>query len=60
MEQSKWIRSSFCESNTCIEVLTEGPDVLLRSTLLPQSSILLFQDEWQDFIEGVKAGEFDL
>lgn len=56
-EELSWVRSSFCESNGCVEVAIDraiyvkadhGPEVLVFTA-----------EEWQAFIAGVKAGEFD-
>lgn len=60
----QWTKSTFCESGTCVEVLVPViGDVLLRRSRdrLSGNTILTFtKDEWDAFIQGVKAGEFDL
>lgn len=54
-------RSSFCNGGDCVEVLLrpgEGASVR-HSRSLKQESVTFSQDEWRDFVRGVKAGEFD-
>lgn len=52
--------SSFCSRNGCVEVEFDDQVVRLRNTDDPEVTIESTQDEWVDFIRGVKAGEFDL
>ena len=55
-------RSSFCYSGDCVEV-AKLPDgrVAVRDSKHPELGPRLFDAaEWQAFIAGVKAGEFDL
>lgn len=62
MRRSNWVRSSFCTDNACVEVSGDEVDqVLVRHSKDSQGPILAFTaDEWNAFIEGAKAGEFDL
>ena len=54
-----WIRSSTCESNTCIEVLLRPDQVLIRDSKNPDGAHLEFSlSEWQTFLAGVTAGDF--
>jgi hypothetical protein len=59
--QADFRRSSFCGDLNCVEVAT-GPDgsILLRDTKDDRNgSILCFtEQEWNDFLRGVAAGEF--
>lgn len=60
----EWIKSSFCKADSpmCVEVkrFTHGgvlDGAMLRDT---NGSVVIYdEDEWQTFIAGVKAGEFD-
>lgn len=55
-------RSSFCWADTpmCAEVADlDKPLVWIRSTVTERKASFT-RDEWQAFIDGVKAGEFDL
>jgi hypothetical protein len=61
--RSGWQRSAFCGPNggNCVEVnlRTEGL-VGLRDGKLAAGPVLVFDDdEWETFLVGVRAGEFD-
>jgi hypothetical protein len=59
--KSTFIRSSFCSGGECVEVapLTNYA-VTVRSTKETSREPLVFtKDEWDAFVKGVKAGEFD-
>jgi len=62
MPELHWRTSSFTDNGTCVEVayLPAG-DRLVRDTKLGEASPVLQYTaaEWQAFIAGVKAGEFD-
>jgi len=51
-------RSSHCKANTCVEVAATPDTVLVRDST---GTVLEFTPaEWDEFIKGVRAGEFDL
>lgn len=51
-------RSSFCAGGACVEVAVTPHGVQVRAT--GQDDALDFtHDEWDAFIAGAKAGEFD-
>lgn len=54
-----WRKSSRCESAHCVQIrpLADG-SVLLGSTKEP-GDLLFTKAEWDAFVEGAKAGEFD-
>lgn len=54
----KWIRSTACASNACVEVAFTDDAVLLRSSTTDER-IAVTPDEWTAFVEGVKRGEFE-
>lgn len=56
-----WRRSEFCGSQACVEVAKPAADVLLvRDAKNPQGPVLSFdRAEWDAFVEGVRAGNFD-
>jgi hypothetical protein len=54
----KWIRSSRCESNACVEVAFRGDDVYIRSSRNPDVVLKLLGVEWEDFLIDAAAGEF--
>jgi hypothetical protein len=57
-----WVRSSRCHtSSCCVELKISDAQVLMRSSVTPERGVLSFSaDSWAHFIEGVRAGEFDL
>jgi hypothetical protein len=62
MPELRWRTSSFTDNETCVEVADlPGGDRLVRDTKLGETSpVLRFTaSEWEAFISGVKAGEFD-
>jgi hypothetical protein len=60
MKLHEWIKSSF-SNNSCVEVLTDGEAVAVKSSKAGDNQILSFDgDEWLAFIAGVKNGEFDV
>lgn len=58
----RWIRSSLCEANACLEVKMTDTEVLVRQSRLGRyGAVLRFtHDEWRAFTGGVKGGEFDV
>lgn len=54
-----WRKSSRCESAHCVQIrpLADG-SVLLGSTKEP-GDLLFTKAEWDAFVEGAKAGDFD-
>lgn len=54
-------RSSFCSGGACVEVTFAGQYVFLYGPRNGSDVELAFRvDEWQAFLDGVRAGEFDL
>lgn len=52
--------SSYCGSGACVGVAVSPDIVLVRDSKNPDREPLAFDaEEWQAFIQGVKAGEFD-
>jgi predicted secreted Zn-dependent protease len=55
-----WHKGRPCEGGACVEVAAVGDAVMVRSSANPESMpVTLSRDEWQEFLAGVKAGEFD-
>jgi hypothetical protein len=55
-----WRRSSRCESGSCVEVALAGDGVAIRDSKHPGGANLLFtRGEWEAFVEGVRAGDFE-
>lgn len=57
-----WTRSTRCETNTCVDVARTEDEVRVRQGNLgiygPQ--LRFTRDEWRAFVDGVKAGQFDV
>jgi hypothetical protein len=61
LSTSVWRKSTFSQSNGCLEVAIQADGVALRDTKDRNGPILVFsRREWEAFIGGVRAGEFDL
>lgn len=59
-EHSSWRRASFCASNECVEIAPHNGMIIMRNSMEPRGLVLRYTaEEWQSFIRGVKAGEFD-
>ena|SRR5690348_8782112 len=64
----EWSTASQCEVSStaesigsCVEVGSVTAEVLIRNSREPGGPVLNFtHEEWEAFVAGVKAGEFDL
>jgi hypothetical protein len=53
-------RSSFCSASGCVTVRQDGDMFFIRDSCSPLDEPQVYtRDEWEAFIAGVKAGEFD-
>ena len=59
-DQFRW--SSFCDNGECVEVAVADDDsTIVRDGKDPDGPRLTFSvDEWTAFLQGAKAGEFDV
>jgi hypothetical protein len=58
----RWRRSTLCSASSCVEVadLAEGGAAVRDSKAGANGPILVFSgQEWREFVNGMKAGEFD-
>lgn len=55
-----WIKSSRCSMGDCVEIGYTPTGVLIRDSEHPDSILAITRPDWRAFIEGAKAGEFDL
>lgn len=57
------MKSSFCESGQCVEVDVLHIDgerrAMVRNSGFAHFTSIFGREEWEAFIKGVKAGEFD-
>jgi Domain of unknown function (DUF397) len=65
-KQAVWRKASFCASSECVEVAQRNGMIILRSSngprgisVGPRRRVQYTTQEWQTFVSGVKAGEFD-
>jgi hypothetical protein len=65
-KQPMWRKASFCASGECVEVAQRNGMIVLRSSngprgisAGPRRHVRYTAQEWQTFVRGVKAGEFD-
>ena len=59
-EQPSWRKSSFCASGECVEVAQRDGLIVVRNSMEPRRRMVRYTpQEWQAFVRGVKAGEFD-
>jgi predicted secreted Zn-dependent protease len=56
----EWRRSDFCGNSACVEVAQDAEAFLVRDSKNPSGSVLTFdRAEWDAFVAGVRAGNFD-
>jgi hypothetical protein len=61
VEQNVWTRSNRCgESSHCVEVFNDGKRIRVRPSHARELEVRFTFTQWQEFIEGVCDGEFDL
>ncbi len=59
-DKPSWRVARHCESGACVQIGTSGESVLVSSSADPDSLYVAFsRQEWQEFVAGVKEGEFD-
>lgn len=59
----RWQRATRCSgvNTTCVEVATATDGVAVRDSKDPAGPVLRFTvEEWRVFVDGVRAGEFDV
>jgi hypothetical protein len=55
-----WRRSPLCATGSCVEIAIAGPQVAMRDSKTSRESILQFDKRtWEEFLAGVRNGEFD-
>lgn len=61
LQRRKWIKSTLCDGGECVEVSGLGTDEILMRSSANRRTILKFTPaEWDAFLGGVLAGEFNL
>jgi Domain of unknown function (DUF397) len=61
LSSAEWHKSTFSSANGCVEVAIQDDGVAVRDTKDRNGPVLVFtRHEWEAFVGGVLAGEFDL
>jgi hypothetical protein len=73
MERNMWVKATGCESNTCVEVMAHehtdrcdsgkcvevfASDPTIGMVYVNKNTFTV--NEWRVFVDGVRAGEFDV
>jgi len=59
-ENRIWRISRTCDGGACVMVARDGESVLFGNTSKPDDpAVTLTRAEWQEFLAGVKRGDFD-
>jgi hypothetical protein len=60
VDEPTWRITKRCDTAACVEIGTLGDSVLIRNSADRDGERLaLSHDEWQEFVAGVKDGDFD-
>lgn len=55
-----WRVANACQGGSCVRVARTGAAILIGDTKNPGGDVLTYTvSEWQDFVAGVKQGDFD-
>jgi len=55
-----WRTALSCNGGNCVQVAATGYAILLGSSRQPSGPVLSYTpDEWQEFVTGIKKGDFD-
>lgn len=58
--EANWRRSTLCATGSCVEVAIAGRHVAMRDSKSNRGPVLEFDRKaWEDFLAGVRNGEFD-
>ncbi len=59
-EGRNWHVSKTCDGGACVKVAPDGDAVLLSSTTQPDGPTIAYtRAEWQEFVAGIRRGDFD-
>jgi hypothetical protein len=60
LPETRWQKSSLCNTNSCVEVAFLGSYVAMRDAKDQAKTPLYFTEaEWSAFIDGARNGEFN-
>lgn len=60
MSHGEWKRPGRCESSACVEIRDDDGAMSIRASGSPDHVLRFTREEWNVFVEGVKAGDFDV
>jgi Domain of unknown function (DUF397) len=61
LSSAEWRKSRLSGANGCVEVVIQADGVAIRDSKDRNGPVLRFtRPEWEAFVGGVRAGEFDL
>ncbi len=52
-----WRRSTYCDTNACVEVARTGDGMALRSTLRPDVVLEFDTEQWRTFLAAMRASD---
>jgi hypothetical protein len=58
-ERPAWRKASFCGSTQCVEVAELNGMIVMRDSKSRRRVLRYTTEEWQSFVLGIKASEFD-
>jgi predicted secreted Zn-dependent protease len=55
-----WRTALSCDGGACVQVATDQHSILIGNSRQPSGLVLEYtRDEWHQFVEGIKKGDFD-
>jgi Domain of unknown function (DUF397) len=61
LSSAEWHKSTLSQANGCVEVAIQDDGVAVRDSKDRSGPVLVFtRQEWEAFVGGVRAGDFDL
>lgn len=57
--ECEWVRSNACADGTCLEVMRNQTEILVRNSQNKHEVLRFTPSVWRDFLKGVKRGDFD-
>lgn len=56
----EWKKAAACADAACVEVKIKTQQVRVRNSEFTQAELGFTYEQWREFVQMVKAGEFDL
>ena len=59
-QEPNWRVARACNGGACIQVASQGQGVVIGDSKVPDGPVLTYSSlEWNQFVAGVKNGDFD-